>query len=72
MEPPSSARATLLPGILGAAAATVYLILFLSVESQTGIALLLAGGAIVILAAARFGALERMRRSFVASASRAP
>jgi ABC-type branched-subunit amino acid transport system permease subunit len=70
MEPPSSARATLLPGILGAAAATVYLILFLSVESQTGIALLLAGGAIVILAAARFGALERMRRSFVASKSR--
>jgi ABC-type branched-subunit amino acid transport system permease subunit len=56
--------ANLLPGALGIAAATAFLILFLSVESQTGIAALLLGGAAVVLGAARFGGIARMRQSF--------
>ncbi len=54
----------LLPGILGIAAVTVYFIVFLSVESQTGIAILLVGGAAIAFGAARFGAIGALRRSF--------
>ncbi len=42
--------ASLVPGIVGVALVTAYLILFLSVESQTGIAILLLGGAAALLA----------------------
>ena len=56
--------AALLPGILGVALATGFLIPFLSVESQNGIAALLVGSGGLVLAAARFGALDRMRQSF--------
>ena len=48
--------ASLLPGLLGAAVVTVYLILMLSVESQAGIMALLVAGAVAVLAAARTGA----------------
>lgn len=67
MEQPPATRAALLPGIVGVAAATTFLVLFLSVESQAGIALLLGGGAVLVLAAARLGALDRVRRSFLAA-----
>ncbi len=56
--------ASVLPGILGAAVVTAYCILFLIVESQAGIAILLAGGAAAVLAAAKLGAIGRVRRSF--------
>ncbi len=60
----NASLANLLPGALGIAAATAFLILFLSVESQAGIAALLLGGAAVVVATARFGGIARMRRSF--------
>ncbi len=59
-------RNALLPGIVGIAVVTVYLILFLSVESQLGVALLLAGGAAVVLLAAKFGGIAGMQQSFAA------
>jgi ABC-type branched-subunit amino acid transport system permease subunit len=58
--------AALLPGALGVAASTAFLILFLAVESQSGTAVLLLAGTALVLTAARFGVLERWRRSFVA------
>ncbi|MFQ5936398.1 MAG: branched-chain amino acid ABC transporter permease [Acidiferrobacterales bacterium] len=60
----SSLFTSLLPGIASAAAVTVYLILLLKVESQTGIAALLVVGVIVVLIAARFGTMTRIGRSF--------
>ncbi len=59
-----ASRANLMPGTLGIAAATAFLILFLSVESQAGTAVLLLGGAVFVLGAARFGGIARMRQSF--------
>ncbi len=56
--------ASLVPGIVGVALVTAYLIVFLSVESQTGIAILLLGGAAALLGAAKLGILDRFRRSF--------
>ena len=58
--------ASLLPGLLGAAVVTVYLILMLSVESQAGIMALLMAGAVAVLAAARTGVLARVGRGFAA------
>ncbi len=58
--------ASLLPGLLGAAVVTTYLILMLSVESQTGIMALLVAGAVAVLVAARTGALARVGRGFAA------
>lgn len=55
----------LLPGIVSAAAVTIYLILLLKVESQVGIAALLVAGAIVVFVAARFGVMTRIGHSFV-------
>jgi ABC-type branched-subunit amino acid transport system permease subunit len=55
---------SLLPGILGIAAVTVYLIVFLGVESQTGTAILLAAGAAIAFGAARIGVLGAVRRCF--------
>jgi ABC-type branched-subunit amino acid transport system permease subunit len=54
----------LLPGIVVAVGVTAYVIVMLSVESQTGIAALLAAGAVAVLAAARFGVAARMGRVF--------
>ena len=62
----SASLASLVPGIVGVALVTAYLILFLSVESQTGIAILLLGGAAALLGAAKLGILGRFRRSFTA------
>ena len=62
-----SARAvivSMLPGIGSAVAVTVYVILLLAVESQAAIAALLAAGVIAVLAAARFGGMPRIGRSF--------
>ena len=56
--------AVLLPGIGSAVAVTVYVILLLAVESQAAIAALLVAGVIVVLAAARFGGMARIGRSF--------
>ncbi len=56
--------APLLPGIAVAAGVTAYVIVLLGVESQTGIAALLAAGAVAVLAAARFGVAARMGRVF--------
>lgn len=64
MEGPGAARASLLPTAASAAAAAVYMILLLGVESQAGIAALLAVGAISVLAAARFGGTARIGRAF--------
>ena len=63
----SRARAVfafLLPGIGSAVAVTVYVILLLAVESQAAIAALLVAGVIAVLAAARFGGMTRIGRSF--------
>ena len=57
-------RAPPLPGIAAAGAVTAYVIVLLSVESQTGIALLLAGGVIAVLVAARFAAAARIGQVF--------
>jgi len=54
----------LLPGIVVAVGVTTYVIVLLGVESQTGIAALLAAGAGAVLAAARFGVAARMGRAF--------
>ena len=56
--------ASLLPGIVVAVGVTAYVIVMLSVESQTGIAALLAAGAVAVLTAARFGVAARMGRVF--------
>ena len=56
--------APLLPGIAVAVGVTAYVIVLLGVESQTGIAALLAAGAVAVLAAARFGVAARMGRAF--------
>lgn len=56
--------ASLLPGIGGAAAVTIYVILLLAVESQAAIAALLVIGVIAVLAAARYGGMARIERSF--------
>ena len=56
--------APLLPGIVVAVGVTAYVIVLLGVESQTGIAALLAAGAVAVLAAARFGVAARMGRGF--------
>jgi len=56
--------ASLLPGIVVAVGVTAYVIVMLSVESQTGIAALLAAGAVAVLAAARFGVATRMGQVF--------
>ena len=56
--------APLLPGIVVAVGVTTYVIVLLGVESQTGIAALLAAGAVAVLAAARFGVAARMERAF--------
>ena len=56
--------APLLPGIVVAVGVTAYVIVMLGVESQTGIAALLAAGAVAVLAAARFGVAARMGRVF--------
>ena len=56
--------AVLLPGIGSAVAVTVYVILLLAVESQAAIAALLVAGVIAVLAAARFGGMARIGRSF--------
>ncbi len=57
-------RAPRLPGIAAAGAVTAYVIVLLSVESQIGIALLLAGGVIAVLVAARFAATARIGQVF--------
>ncbi len=62
----SASLASLVPGIVGVALVTAYLILLLSVESQTGIAILLLGGAAALLGAAKLGILDRFRHSFTA------
>ena len=54
----------MLPGIVVAVGVTTYVIVLLGVESQTGIAALLAAGAGAVLAAARFGVAARMGRAF--------
>jgi ABC-type branched-subunit amino acid transport system permease subunit len=59
-----SALASLVPGIIGVALVTAYLVVFLSVESQAGIAILLAGAGAAVLGAARLGVIGRFRRSF--------
>jgi len=56
----------LVPAVAAAAAVTVYVILLLGVESQVGIALLLAAGVIVALVAARVGAAARIAGVFAA------
>ena len=56
----------LLPGLLGAAVVTAYVIAMLSVESQAGIMALLVAGAVAVLAAARTGVLTRLGRGFAA------
>ena len=63
MDAPS-AKAPLLPAIAAAVAAVVFVILLLKVESQAGIAALLAGGAIALLAAARLGVTARIGQVF--------
>ena len=64
MEPRNLPFGPLLPGILGIAAVTAYIIVFLSVESQTGTGILLAVGAAIAVGTARFGAIDAFRRSF--------
>ena len=60
MNEKSTSPASLIPGILCAAAVAVYLILMLYVESQVGIAILLAVGVIAVLVAMRFGLMARV------------
>ncbi len=64
MNPSPSRLRALLPGILSAAAVTVYLIFLLEVESQVEIAILLAAGVIAALAAAHFGVMARVAKGF--------
>ncbi len=52
--------APLLPSVAAAVVVTVYVILLLVVESQVGIAALLAAGVIAVLVSARFGAVARV------------
>lgn len=54
-----------MPGIVTTILATIYLILLLEVESQAGIAVLLAVGIVGVLAAARIGVTHHVGRSFV-------
>ncbi len=60
MNEKSTSPASLIPGILCAAAVAVYLILVLYVESQVGIAILLGVGVAAVLLAARFGVMARV------------
>ncbi len=64
MDTLSARPRVLLPGILTAAAATVYLLFLLKVESQVEIAFLLAAAVIGVLAAARFGLMARVAKGF--------
>lgn len=58
------------PGVVTTLLATVYLILLLEVESQSGIAVLLIVGIVGVLAAARIGVSRRIGRSFVENEGR--
>jgi ABC-type branched-subunit amino acid transport system permease subunit len=60
----TAAPAGLLPGILGIAAVAMFMIVLLGAESQTEIALLIAGAAAVVIVAARTGLLARFGRAF--------
>ncbi|MCP4330234.1 MAG: branched-chain amino acid ABC transporter permease [Alphaproteobacteria bacterium] len=60
----SPARAPLFPAIAAAVAAVVFVILLLKVESQAGIAALLAAGAVALMAAAHFGMTARIGHVF--------
>lgn len=64
MKAASSRLRALLPGILSAAAVTVYLIFLLEVESQVEIAILLAAGVIAALVATRLGIMARVAEGF--------
>lgn len=57
-------HASLLVGVAAALLVSVYVILLLSVESQAGIAALLAGGVVVVLAGVRFGLAARLQGVF--------
>lgn len=57
-------RAPLWPAVLGIVAATVFMGLFLAIESQRGILGLVAGAGVALALTARFGGLARMRASF--------
>lgn len=54
-----------LPGIATTILATIYVVLLLEVESQTGIAVLLIAGIAGVLAASRLGVSQRVGRSFI-------
>ena len=56
--------ASLLPALIGTVVVTFYLIVFLSVESQIGIVILLLSAAALIYFAARTGFSERIRQSY--------
>jgi ABC-type branched-subunit amino acid transport system permease subunit len=57
-------HASLLVAAAAALMVSVYVILLLSVESQTGIAALLAGGIVAVLAGVRFGLAARLQGVF--------
>ncbi len=57
-------HASLLMGVAAALLVSVYVILLLSVESQAGIAALLAGGVVVVLAGVRFSLAARLQVVF--------
>lgn len=59
-----------LPGIVTGVVATIYLILLLEVESQTGIAVLLVAGIAGVLAAARIGVTRHVGQSFIENEGR--
>jgi len=57
-------HASLLMGVAAALLVSVYVILLLSVESQAGIAALLVGGVVVVLAGVRFSLAARLQGVF--------
>ncbi len=57
-------HASLLMGVAAALLVSVYVILLLSVESQSGIAALLVGGVVVVLAGVRFSLAARLQGVF--------
>lgn len=63
--PKKATFATFWPGLIAVAAATAYLIAFLAVERPTMVIALLAGGIVVVVAAAWSGLSVRVGRSFV-------
>jgi len=65
MTNPTPRTTSLVPALLGVVAITVYVIVLLAVESQTGILVLLAVGAAAVFAAVRFGVMDRMGQAFV-------